>query len=227
MKRRHRKPNRILRDVPLQKAAALFGCTARVMRMFVKKGMPHAMGKRPKRGGKRPVVVNLKEVESWGLEHDVRALREPMATKPQHVPQLAAAPAETKDPKKLPEFGIAAELVRMRKVVFHLYQQFVMATKAGDDKRVRVTNRNYMDACKQLTDMEKVADARKELERQVRDELATFVSNWIVPIRSMLDAMPRTLAPRFSPCESSKAERTLRDEIENKLLPMMARKIEL
>jgi hypothetical protein len=136
--------------------------------------------------------------------------------------EAAASGGQGQEPRKI-EFGILAEVQRVRRVVYRAYQGVVLASKTNDPQAVRVATREYRELCDQLTRMEKAADARKEIEGELRSDFEGYVSRWAIPIRAYLDSLPRTMAPRFAPCDPGKAEKELRAEIEGKLLPMMAK----
>lgn len=210
-----------VRDVPLVEAAKILDCKPRGMRNLVGRGMPHVMGKVPKGGGRRPILVNMKEIQAWGEKNNAKAFRAPVKKiKPTELP-----PQGNPDPvaPEQAKYGIEAELERYRKVTYRAYLDHALAIKGADATSIRLTGKAYREATKQLAELEKQVDHGKEIRAEIQEEFNRAMAEWHVPLRSLLDAAPRALATRFDGCAAAKAEVVVRDWIDKELLPMMER----
>ena len=180
-----------------------------------KNPMPHV-----RRGKQKHIFINPEEVRNWMIVNGKAGYKQTLLKNAGELTDVAKRTEPT-----AAELGIGAAAQRARVAEFVAFQAYVQARDSNNGLREEARLKLYVETCKALKELEKIYDDRETASKEIWEAVQKHIAQWIEPIKSLLDGMPRALAGRVNPQDPAFAETALREWLNSQLLPMMAREI--
>lgn len=199
-------------------AARSLGRTRATLYAWKRAGCPHHGGR-----------FNLAEVNAWAVSRkrgpEVRHLAKRqrdqvgpgVGAEIQHTrDELARLAAAVESPA-----GVAGAIERLRAMEKTTFGLYVNAHRENNPESEQTRARLHADVVQHLLKAEALVDLRSELDAKIWGETTEALVAWAAPVRSVIDAMPRSLAPRVNPTNTPHAEQALRDWVLHEFYPLL------
>jgi len=200
------------------------GCTDSGVRNFIKQGMPFEKTK--SKAGRIKFMLNLEAAKGWLLANNKRVKGEvsPNFEKPKESTP-PSEPAKQSNPI-ISGGNLDDYLSRVRLMEQEAFRDYLMAKKEGKDAiTLRTRHRAYVETMSECRKSYNFKDEVDQAVLKLWEHIDECLTDWAMPFRVLIDAMPRSMAARCNPTDPSLAERHLKDWVENSLLPLMSRKV--
>jgi hypothetical protein len=235
-----------LKPLNSNELAAAFGVSRVTVCKWLKQGIPHTRVKLNEKG-RKTVMFDFVEASKWVAAHSPRVGARagiPSSRVTQKKPETdsstsagAGTDSSTSVPPATGAVGSMFDPLRLRNLrenpnltkerlefaellAFRLYVQAVQANDASLQlARLRVLA-DIVRARRDIQDDEEMLRVEREkILALVTEELRA----WLEPIRALLDAAPKILAPRCNPTDPAQAEKSVDDWVQTVMLPALSR----